>query len=118
MSEQIAYALLIAAAAGLMRGFAGVGSGMLMAPFFVHIFGPIQTVGIIILIEIVATALLLPSVHQKIEWNTIAPIGIAAAVFMPVGSWLLRFTQNTNSSIRRISGRYIVSAASDERLEI
>ena len=89
MSEQIAYALLIAAAAGLMRGFAGVGSGMLMAPFFVHIFGPIQTVGIIILIEIVATALLLPSVHQKIEWNTIAPIGITAAVFMPVGSWLL-----------------------------
>ena len=37
-------ALAITVAAGLMRGFAGVGSGMLMAPFFVVLFGPVQTI--------------------------------------------------------------------------
>ena len=89
MSGELAIALAIAAAAGLMRGFAGVGSGMLMAPFFAHIFGPVQTVGIIILIEITATAQLLPSVHREIQWKTIAPMGAAAAAFMPLGNWLL-----------------------------
>ena len=79
----------VAAAAGLMRGFAGVGSGMLMAPFFAILFGPIQTVAIIVLMEAVVTAQLLPGVRREIDWNVIAPMGIAAAVFMPAGSWLL-----------------------------
>lgn len=89
VTPELAAALAIAAAAGLMRGFAGVGSGMLMAPFFVHLFGPVETVGIIILIESVATAQLLPSVRRDINWRTIAPMGAAAAAAMPVGSWLL-----------------------------
>ncbi len=89
MSAELAVAIAIAGAAGLMRGFAGVGSGMLMAPFFAHLFGPVQTVGIIILIEIVATAQLLPGVRREIQWRTIAPMGIAAAACMPLGSWLL-----------------------------
>lgn len=89
VTPELGAALAIAAAAGLMRGFAGVGSGMLMAPFFVHLFGPVETVGIIILIESVATAQLLPSVRRDINWRTIAPMGAAAAAAMPVGSWLL-----------------------------
>ena len=89
MTAELAIAMGIALAAGLMRGFAGVGSGMLMAPFFAHLFGPLQTVGIIILIEIVATAQLLSSVRKEIQWRTIAPMGAAAAACMPIGSWLL-----------------------------
>ncbi|MFT5657497.1 MAG: putative membrane protein YfcA [Gammaproteobacteria bacterium] len=89
MIDDIYLALAIASAAGLMRGFAGVGSGMLMAPFFVYIFGPVATVGIIIMIELVATAQLLPSVWSKIDWKVIGPMGLAAAVVMPFGSWLL-----------------------------
>ena len=79
----------VAAAAGLMRGFAGVGSGMLMAPFFAILFGPVRTVAVIVLMEAVVTAQLLPGVHRKIDWKAIAPMGFAAAVFMPAGSWLL-----------------------------
>ena len=89
LTQDLLVAMGIAAAAGLMRGFAGVGSGMLMAPFFAILFGPIQTVAIIILMEIVVTAQLLPGVHREIRWKTIAPMGVAAAVFMPAGSWLL-----------------------------
>lgn len=89
MSVTLMTAMAIAMAAGLMRGFAGVGSGMLMAPFFVVLFGPVDTVAIIILMEIVVTAQLLPSVHKEINWRVVAPMGAAAAVLMPVGSWLL-----------------------------
>ena len=89
LTTEILIAAGIAAAAGLMRGFAGVGSGMLMAPFFAILFGPVQTVAIIILMEIVVTAQLLPGVHREIRWKVIAPMGVAAALLMPAGSWLL-----------------------------
>ncbi len=82
-------ALGVAAAAGLMRGFAGVGSGMLMAPVFAILFGPVQTVAVIILMEIVVTGQLLPGVRREIDWKVIAPMGVAAAILMPAGSWLL-----------------------------
>ena len=89
LTTEILIAAGVAAAAGLMRGFAGVGSGMLMAPFFAILFGPVQTVAIIILMEIVVTAQLLPGVHREIRWKVIAPMGVAAALLMPAGSWLL-----------------------------
>ncbi len=89
LSLELFAALGVAAAAGLMRGFAGVGSGMLMAPVFAILFGPVQTVAIIVLMEIVVTGQLLPGVRREIDWKVIAPMGIAAACLMPVGSWLL-----------------------------
>lgn len=82
-------AICVAGVAGFMRGYVGVGSGMLMAPVFAHFFGPLETVVMIILIELAVTAQLLPSVHRLIEWRLVLPMGIAAAVFMPVGIWLL-----------------------------
>jgi len=89
MSPDLLVAMAIAAAAGAMRGFAGVGSGMLMAPFFLQLFGPLNTVALIILMEVVVTAQLLPSVSNEINWRVVAPMGLAAALLMPVGSWLL-----------------------------
>ena len=89
LSPALFVAMGVAAAAGLMRGFAGVGSGMLMAPVFAILFGPVQTVAVIILMEIVVTGQLLPGVHREIDWKVIAPMGAAAAVLMPAGSWLL-----------------------------
>ena len=89
MTGETALAVAIVCVAGLMRGFAGVGSGMLMAPFFVVFYGPAQTISIIILMELVVTAQLLPSVHKDIDWRVIAPMGAAAACLMPLGNWLL-----------------------------
>ncbi len=89
LAPELFAALGVAAAAGLMRGFAGVGSGMLMAPVFAILFGPVQTVAVIILMEIVVTGQLLPGVRREIDWKVIAPMGIAAALLMPAGSWLL-----------------------------
>ena len=89
ITPELLIAMAVAAAAGLMRGFAGVGSGMMMAPVFAVLFGPVQTVAVIILMEVVVTAQLMPGVRREIDWRVIAPMGAAAALFMPVGSWLL-----------------------------
>jgi len=82
-------AVIVASVAGFLRGFVGVGSGMLMAPIFAIIFGPIDTVAIIIMMDLTVTVQLLPSVRQNIEWPVIIPMGIAALLFMPLGRWLL-----------------------------
>lgn len=88
-NEFFVVAICVAGIAGFMRGYVGVGSGMLMAPVFSIFFGPLETVVMVILIELAVTAQLLPSLHRLIEWRVVVPMGIAAAVFMPVGTWLL-----------------------------
>ena len=88
-TQELLIALAVAAAAGCMRGFAGVGSGMLMAPVFAILFGPVRTVAVIILMELVVTAQLLPGVRREADWKLVLTMGIAAALFMPVGTWLL-----------------------------
>ncbi len=82
-------AAAITVVAGLMRGFAGFGSGMLMAPIFAVLFGPVDTVAMIVALEICVTAQLIPSVREEIEWRFVGPMGAVAALFMPLGSWLL-----------------------------
>lgn len=82
-------ALCVALVAGFMRGFVGIGSGMLMAPVFAILFGPLATVTIIIFIELIVTFQLLPSVYRKIDWPFILPMSLAAAIFMPIGAWVL-----------------------------
>jgi uncharacterized membrane protein YfcA len=83
------WAAAVALLAGFMRGFVGVGSGMLMAPVFAILFGPLQTVGMVVMLDAFVTAQLLPSVHRQIEWRVILPMAGAAALSMPVGTWLL-----------------------------
>lgn len=82
-------AAAVALLAGFMRGFVGVGSGMLMAPVFAILFGPLQTVGMVIMLDAFVTAQLLPAVHRLIEWRVIIPMAGAAALLMPLGTWLL-----------------------------
>ena len=89
VSTEMVIALVIATCGGLMRGFAGVGSGMLMAPIFVILFGPVETIATIILMDGIATAQLLPEAQKHVDWRIVGIMGTAAAFFMPVGSWLL-----------------------------
>lgn len=75
--------------AGFIRGYLGFGSGMLMAPVFAILFGPLEAVIMVLLLDLAATAQLLPSVHRLIEWRFVIPMGLAAAVCMPLGTWVL-----------------------------
>jgi uncharacterized membrane protein YfcA len=79
----------ITVVAGFIRGFLGFGSGMLMAPVFAILYTPLEAVVMVILLDLPATALLLPSVHRLIEWRFVVPMSLAAAVCMPPGTWAL-----------------------------
>lgn len=110
MTLTLLAALATTIVAGLMRGFAGVGSGMLMAPIFAVLYGPVETLVMIVFMEIIVTAQLLPSVRNEVEWRrTVLPMGLAAAVAMPAGTWLL-LALDPETMTRGIAGLVLVSA--------
>jgi uncharacterized membrane protein YfcA len=75
--------------AGLMRGFAGFGSAMLMAPIFAILFGSAEMVVTIVAIELVVSLQLFPQVRASADWKTLGPMSIAACLAMPLGVWAL-----------------------------
>src|SRR5262249_10645855 len=82
-------ALGVTLIAGLMRGFAGFGSAMLMAPIFAILFGSAEMVVTVVAIERVVSLQLFPQVRRHADWRLLAPMSIAACAAMPLGVWLL-----------------------------
>src|SRR5258707_7616171 len=80
--------------AGLMRGFAGFGSAMLMAPIFAILFGSADMVVTVVAIEMVVSVQLFPQVRRNADWRTLAPMSIAACAAMPLGVLLLASVGN------------------------
>ena len=82
-------AIGVTVVAGLMRGFAGFGSAMLMAPIFAILFGSAEMVVTVVAIELVVSLQLFPQVRRHADWKTLAPISLAACAAMPLGVWAL-----------------------------
>jgi uncharacterized membrane protein YfcA len=82
-------AIAVTFVAGLMRGFAGFGSAMLMAPIFAILFGSADMIVTVVAIELVVSLQLFPQVRGHANWKTLAPMSIAACAAMPLGVWLL-----------------------------
>jgi uncharacterized membrane protein YfcA len=83
------WALLTVFFAGLMRGFAGFGSAMLMAPIFAVLMSPAHMVPIVVSLELPMGAMLFVSARKDVEWNFVMPLTAVAIVAMPLGIWLL-----------------------------
>jgi len=75
--------------AGLMRGFAGFGSAMLMAPIFAILFGSAEMVVTVVAIELIVSLQLFPQVRSHADWTTLTPMSLAACAAMPIGIWAL-----------------------------
>src|SRR5215475_13672973 len=88
--------------AGLMRGFAGFGSAMLMAPIFAILFGSAEMVVTVVAIELVVSLQLFPQVRRHADWRLLAPMSIAACAAMPLGVWLLA-SVNKNTIVTAVS---------------
>lgn len=82
-------AAVVTIVAGLMRGFAGFGSAMLMAPIFAILFGPAEMVAIVCMIELTVAVQLLPGAAREAQWRFVGPMSAAAVLFMPAGGWVL-----------------------------
>ena len=81
--------IAVTAGAGLVRGFAGFGAGLVMAPVFIYLLGPRVAVPLIVILDLAASIQLLPSAFRKTRWKTVLPLGISAALMIPLGSLAL-----------------------------
>jgi uncharacterized membrane protein YfcA len=85
--------LLLACAAtfsaGLIRGFAGFGSGMIMVAVLLSLYPPMLAMPTVLFTELVLSLVMLPAAWSQLRWRLILPMTIAAALVAPVGVWFL-----------------------------
>ena len=86
----IAVILLVTLAAGLLRGFSGFGSSLLLVPVLGIAMGPIPAVAIGTLLEALATLMLVPSSLAHTTRHRLATMGLSALVAIPIGHFALR----------------------------
>jgi uncharacterized membrane protein YfcA len=76
---------LLAFLAGVLRGFAGFGSSLLIVPALGMVLGPTIAVTIATLLECLATMLLFFPALQHAKTRVLIPLSCAASVAIPIG---------------------------------
>lgn len=102
--------LLIAAAvtaiAGLMRGYAGFGTAVILAPAYSVLWGPQAGVPIVLLLELVVSVQLLPQALRDADRRVILPLGGAAVLATPIGAFVLLTADE--DILRRVIGAFVL----------
>jgi len=102
-------AVLIATVAGLTKGYAGFGGGMIMAPLLAFIYGPVQAVAMIMVLEFLASLQLFPRAVQQTDWRLIGPLALLTCLLTPVGLYALLYTEP--ETMRRFIGAVVLALA-------
>jgi uncharacterized membrane protein YfcA len=98
---------VVVLAAGMMRGFAGFGSAMLMAPVFAVLFGPTDMIATVVAIELAVSLQLFPAARRECDWRIVGPMSVVACLAMPLGAWLLA-SVDKNLIVKVVSGIIVV----------
>jgi uncharacterized protein len=86
---RILAALVVTAIAGLMRGYSGFGTAILLAPAYSVLWGPRVGVPVMLLMELFVSMQLLPKAFGQADRRVMLPIGAAAVACTPVGAFIL-----------------------------
>ena len=82
-------ALALAGVAGIVRGFAGFGSAMLLVPSLSALYGPQVAIPMLGAMELAVGAQLLPRAVRRAEAHTVGYLCAGALVGIPLGAVLL-----------------------------
>ena len=74
---------------GIVRGFAGFGSGMIIGPSTASFFGPQMALIMITIMDAIPTLTLVWGARRDVNWKEVIPVIIGYAVLVPLGIWLL-----------------------------
>lgn len=84
-----AFAIAVAGAAGLLRGFTGFGFALLAVPALTLVFPPSEVVPCVLLMQLLAGMQLVPSTIRWVDWGSAGPMLAAAVAVTPLGTKLL-----------------------------
>ncbi|MEQ9815790.1 MAG: sulfite exporter TauE/SafE family protein [Azospirillaceae bacterium] len=82
-------ALAACLAAGMVRGFAGFGTSLILMSSVSALYTPALALPLMILTDAVGTVPLLPRAFRRANWREVVPMVLMAGVFLPVGVWVL-----------------------------
>jgi uncharacterized membrane protein YfcA len=89
---RLAIAAAVTAAAGVMRGFAGFGTAITLAPVFSLLWSPAVGVPTMLLMEALIGSQLLIGAWRHVNRRVTVPITLAACALLPAGTWILYAT--------------------------
>ena len=81
--------LLIVFATGIVRGFAGFGSGMIIGPTTSALFTPKIALAMIAVLDLIPTLVIVWPARKEVNWKEIFPVIAGYAVMVPFGVWFL-----------------------------
>ena len=99
-------AALITAIAGIMRGYSGFGTAVLLAPAYSVLWGPRIGVPVMLLLELFVSMQLLPKAIGQADRRVILPIGGAAVLATPIGAFILLTADQ--DMLRRFIGGFVL----------
>jgi uncharacterized protein len=85
----LAFACLIIFLAAIVRGFSGFGFSLLSITALSLIYTPAEIVPSIFMLELAASANLLPSVWKDIHWKSLGPLTLGCLIATPIGVYFL-----------------------------
>ena len=98
--------IVLGAVAGIVRGVTGFGAAMVMSPPLALLLGPSVAVPLVLILEGFAAAPMLPRLRRQAKWRVLAPILVAATIFLPVGVYLL--THLDREIVRRLIALFVI----------
>lgn len=103
---RILAAAAVTAIAGVMRGYSGFGTAILLAPAYSVLWGPRVGVPVMLLMELFVSAQLLPKAFGQADRRVILPIGGAASLATPIGAVILLTADQ--DLLRRFIGAFVL----------
>jgi uncharacterized membrane protein YfcA len=103
---RLGIAALVTALAGVMRGYSGFGTAVILAPAYSVLWGPQAGVPVMLLMELFVSVQLLPKALGEADRRLILPIGLAAVVATPLGAVVL--LNADGDSLRRGIGIFVL----------
>ena len=85
----IALSCLIIFLAAIVRGFSGFGFSLLTITALSLFYPPSEIIPSIFMLELAASANLLPSIWKDIHWKSLGPLTLGCLIATPIGVWAL-----------------------------
>lgn len=85
----MALAAVVVFAGGVVRGFTGFGSALVMVPVLAVLWSPTEAVATALGLGFVGSLQLVPPAAPQAGWRDLGPMALATALFTPIGTAIL-----------------------------
>lgn len=86
---QMALCLVIVFAAGILRGYTGFGFALAAVPMLALVIPPVMVVPLVLCLEIVASAQMLPGLWREVHFRSVGWLAIGSVLGIPLGLYVL-----------------------------